>query len=86
MKEGNGCGFAAVAFDLSTTDVKHPSWPQHIPKGPRTQILGFQGPKTTTLMVWALQPFYLGPSTLMTSQHMFVPLKVKELYDRRQNL
>ena len=26
MREGNGFGFATVAFDLPTVDVKHPSF------------------------------------------------------------
>ena len=35
------------------------------PKGPSTQIVGFQGPKTTQSMdFWDLKPYYLGTWTL----------------------
>ena len=35
------------------------------PKGPRTQIIGFQGPNTIVCFgIWALKPYYLGPWTL----------------------
>ena len=35
------------------------------PKGPRTQIIGFLGPKYYNInSIWALKPYYLGPWTL----------------------
>ena len=35
------------------------------PKGPRTQIMGFWGPKYyDNNAIWALKPYYLGPWTL----------------------
>ena len=39
--------------------------PNRSPKGPSTQIVGFQGPKTTQSMdFWDLKPHYLGARTL----------------------
>ena len=43
---------------FSVSSISHP-------KGPRTQIIGFPGPKYYILNgIWALTPFYLGPWTL----------------------
>ena len=35
---------------------------EQIPKGPRTQIIGFLGPQYYKINgIWALKPYYLGP-------------------------
>ena len=37
----------------------------HIPKGPRTQIIVFQGPNTVNCKsIWSRKPYFLGPWTL----------------------
>ena len=39
--------------------------PKYSPKGPRTQITGFEGPNAYNINgIWALKPYYLGPWTL----------------------
>ena len=38
------------------------------PQGPRTQIIGFVGPKYYNInSIWTLKPYYLGPWTLRAS-------------------
>ena len=38
------------------------------PEGPRTRIVGLQGPNTmNTKEIWVLNPYYLGPWTLRVS-------------------
>ena len=51
-------------------------------KGPRTQIIGFQGPNTIICVVfgpgiWSLKPYYFGPWTLSVGLEVFWSYAIK---------
>ena len=56
-------GFRAKAFVMLGGHLLKPrsTYPMNFAKGPRTQIIGFQGPNTPIFNgIWTLKPDYLG--------------------------